>query len=95
MANRKSDRRYVALTTLGGGFYVSLMGEPGQDKDAVEERAMRLICGDQWDKAKDIQTDTELKNLQVLSVSAARRAFPKAMRHYDEAVAYGDKSEWR
>ena len=83
MANLK-NAQYVALTTHGpNGWYVVLLGEPGQSKAKVEELATRQICGNQWDKPKDIFADTEMKNLQAVSASAARRAFPKAMRSYD------------
>ena len=89
MANTK-NARYVALTTHGANWWVVLAGENGQSKAEVEELAMRKICGDEWDKAKSIETDTELKNLHVVSQSAARRAFPRALHQYEEAMAYGE-----
>ena len=89
MANTK-NAQYVALTTHGSGWWVVLVGEKGESKAIVEERALRDICGDQWDKAKDIVVDTECKNLQVVSMSAARRAFPRAMSHYDYDVEIGE-----
>jgi hypothetical protein len=90
MANSKSERQYVALTTQGSGYWVVVMGEPGETREAVEERASRQICGDQWDQAKDIYVDTQLKNLQIHSLSAAKRAFPKALRHYEESIEWGE-----
>lgn len=89
MANKASERRYVALTTRGSGWWVVLVGEAGETKEVVEERALRDICGDNWDKAKTIEQDTEMKNLQVVSMSAAKRAFPKAMSHYEYSVEVG------
>lgn len=90
MANKASERQYVALTTYGSGWWVVVAGEPGEAKAAVEERALRDICGDNWDQAKTIQQDTEMKNLQVVSMSAARRAFPRAMSHYDYSIEVGE-----
>lgn len=89
MANNSSTRRYVALTTHGSGWWVVVMGEPGESREQVEERALRDICGDNWDRAKTIEQDTEMKNLQVVSYSAAKRAFPKAMSHFDYAEKTG------
>jgi len=89
MANSKSERRYVALTTHGNGWWVVLAGEPGEDKASVEDRASRDICGMFWDKAKPIDVDTEMKNLQVVSYSAAKRAFPKAMWQFEYAAEVG------
>jgi hypothetical protein len=83
MANSTATRRYVALTTHGGGWWVVGAGEAGESREQVEERAQRDICGGNWDQAKTIEQDTELKNLQVVSYSAAKRAFPKAMSHYE------------
>jgi len=88
MANLK-NAQYVALTTHGSGWWVVFVGAVGQAKTEVEELASRKVCGDQWDKAKDIYVDTEMKNLQIMSMSAARLAFPKAMNHYDYAVEIG------
>lgn len=76
-----AQAQYVALTTINSqqsGWDVVLVGEPGESRKTVEERAMRAICGDQWDHAKDIYVDTELKNLQVASKSEAARRFPRA-----------------
>lgn len=89
MANNASERRYVALTTHGSGWWVVVMGDAGESKAAVEERALRDICGDNWDQAKTIEQDTEMKNLQVVSLSAAKRAFPKALSHYDYSLEVG------
>ena len=89
MANSKSERRYVALTTHGAGWWVVLAGEPGEDKASVEDRALRDICGSNWDKPKTIEQDTEMKRLQIVSYSAAKRAFPKAMWQYEYAAEVG------
>lgn len=88
MANLK-NARYVALTTRGSGWWVVVAGEAGESRETVEERASRDICGDNWDKAKTIEQDTDLKNLQVLSYSAAKRAFPQAISHYEYGVEVG------
>lgn len=85
MANSTATRRYVALVTHGGGWWVVIAGETGESREQVEARAQRDICGDNWDRAKTIEQDTELKNLQVVSYSAAKRAFPKAMSHFEYA----------
>ena len=89
MGNAASTRRYVALTTHGSGWWVVSCGEAGESKESVTERAERDICGEHWDHAKTIEQDTELKNLQVVSYSAAKRAFPKAMSHYEYGVEVG------
>ena len=87
MPNTK-NARYVALTTHGASWWVVLMGEAGQSKAEVKELASRKICGDEWDKAKSIEVDTEMQNLHVVSQSAARRAFPRALHQFEEAMAY-------
>jgi hypothetical protein len=90
MANT-TNAQYVALTTHGGGdWWVVYIGETGQSKAEVEELADRRICGENWNRAKTIEQDTEMTNLQVVSRSAARRAFPRAMHQYAEAMAYGE-----
>lgn len=81
--NAATTRRYVALTSHGGKWWVVVAGEPGMSREQVQERAMRDICGENWDKAKTIEQDTELKNLVIQSYSAAKRAFPKAIAHFE------------
>lgn len=89
MVNSKNDRVYVALTTTGGSWYVEAMGEPGESKEAVEAKAVEKIRSQHPDPARDIYTQTELKNLIVLSKSAAMRSFSKAMRWHQEGIEEG------
>ena len=91
MGNSKSERVYVALTTTGpGGWFVQTMGQPGETREQVEQKAKREICGAKWDtdEALDIFEDTMMKNLVTLSQSAAKRGFPRAMRFYDDRLEY-------
>lgn len=92
MGNSAGERVYVALTTTGGAWYVQAMGQPGETRQQVEHRAMKGIAGDKWDTLEplDIYQDTERKNLVVVSQSAARRGFPKAMRFYEDMLEYED-----
>lgn len=89
MANNSSTRRYVALTTQGQGWWVEVMGEPGQSQDDVRQAAMDKLLRDAGGSTTDIYYETWRKNLEVVSYSAAKRAFPAAMRHYDYAEEVG------
>lgn len=67
---------YVALTTLGRGYWVVLVGEPGQTSEEVREAAQADIL-----KHSPAATQ-ELTNLVIVSESAARRAFSNAWRYW-------------
>lgn len=66
---------YLALTTINfqqNGYKV--VGQ-GVSKEVVRRQAEDEIIGNQKNQAKDIYTDTELKNLIVVSKSYAKRKF--------------------
>ena len=92
MATKTTHRealRYYALSATGtNDWSVEAEGEPGEAKAAVEERAMRAICGSQWDQPKDIYVDTLVKNLLVISKSQAHRRFPTAMWAWDHRFGF-------
>jgi hypothetical protein len=73
--------QYVALTTKGGGHWVVLVGEKGESRDSVYQRARTHVSRS--------STDDEVNNLIVMSVSATRRAYPEAWRHYEYAKLAG------
>lgn len=78
---------YAAITTHnanGEGWNIVTLGYPGQSSDSVKYRAETLICGDQWDRAKNTYVDTELKNLRVLAQS---RLPESLLRAYYEDMA--------
>ena len=76
----------MALTTQGSGWWVVVMGDPGEARATVERRASDSLLASAGGDPTNIYNDTWQKNLQVLSYSAAMRAFPAAMRHWQ----YGD-----
>lgn len=88
-----TQAQYVALTTHGGGWWVELVGEPGEGRDGVEQRALREIAGDKWDTLEplDIYQDTERKNLVVVSKSKAERNFRRAWGEYQDRLLYGEE----
>ena len=88
MSNSSEGRQYVALTTEGSGWWVQLMGEPGEPQAEVERRALAQLLERVGGDVTDIYYDTWRKNLTVLSRSAARRAFPKAWRFYMDVDVY-------
>ena len=65
---------YVAITTTNpqNGWHEV---ETGTDKATVRDAAERKIAGNQWDKSKDIYTQTELTNLRVVSKTEAKRKY--------------------
>lgn len=75
---------YSAFTTTGSGYRFVCSGE---DKSQVRDEAERTICGDQWDQAKDIWVDTELKNLIVVPASTIRKQ--AELRHAVDAAILG------
>ena len=86
---KNATRRYVAISyteldawTMRPCYSIEYVGDAGESKDSVEEKAQRAICGDQWNNAKDIHTDTALKNLFVVTESAAKRSYSAAYNHY-------------
>lgn len=79
--------QFVAFTTQNAamsGWSVVYIGGSADTKPEVEAVATRIIVRGQEDQAKDIFVDTELKNLTVMTVPAARRRaeFRRALHCY-------------
>ncbi|GIW60720.1 MAG: hypothetical protein KatS3mg087_1786 [Patescibacteria group bacterium] len=55
---------YIAITSLGAGWYPLVIG---RNRDEVMEKAMEEI------KGYDLKSDTERKNLRVLSITQAQK----------------------
>lgn len=91
MANT-TNARYVALTTINGAanVFVQYIGE---DRETVERKALEGIYAAMGHPAESIYADTMRKNLFVLSYSAAKRAYPGALKAFyeyeDESVRRG------
>lgn len=66
---------YVAVTTTNAQQNGWREVITGSDKAEVQEKAERQICGNQYDGPKDIYTQTELRNLRVVSKTEAKRTF--------------------
>lgn len=94
---KKTARQYVAITHTSINPWnhkpeleIVLIGDAGESKESVEEQAQRKICGEEWGREKDIYVDTELKNLFIVSLGAAKRSYSRVLNaYYDswEAVA--------
>lgn len=68
-------RTYVAVTTTNAQTNGWHEVARGADKQAVQAAAEQKIAGHQWDQQKDIYTETELRNLHVVSKTNAKRTF--------------------
>lgn len=84
----REKRRYVALTTQGSGWWVVCVGEPGESREEIERRAIDQLQKDA-NGENGTYYDTWRKNLAVMTLSAVRRAFPQAWRHYEFAQQTG------
>lgn len=84
---------YVALTTTNykeNGYHVVA---EGSSKPALTEQAKNKICGVQKNTEKDISTETELKNLIVVSKTAAKRRYGIDIDSTDylESLSYAER----
>lgn len=78
-------KTYVAITTTNPQHGWKQVGT-GSDKNAVRDEAERSIAGAQWNKVKDIYTQTELTNLRVVSKTTAKRQYGVDI----DAIDYSD-----
>lgn len=67
--------KYVAITTTNAQQNGWHEVASGTNKAEVQAQAERQIAGNQWDKPKDIYTQTELANLTVVSATVAKRTY--------------------
>lgn len=86
MSVSRTRRRYVALTFDSEGYdrsvnwTVLVVGDAGDSAEYVRDRAGGII---RETATPDMWRATREKNLLVLSLSAAWRAYPRAMRAWE------------
>ena len=66
---------YIAITTTNAQQNGWHEVTSGPKKAEVHDKALRQIAGNQWDKQKDIYTQTKLANLIVVSATEAKRTY--------------------
>ena len=66
---------YVAVTSTNPQVEGWSIVCSGEDKKSVENNAERIICGNQWNRQKDIYTQTKLENLRVVTKTKAKRTY--------------------
>ena len=85
------NAQYVAIT-CSEKWLVRGISERGEDRAQFEARMRAEITRGVNPVSQDIYTKTQLGNLQVMSLSAAKRAYPRELRQYLEWQAYEEGS---
>lgn len=81
-------RQWVAMANGSAGFWIVSVGQPGQARKEVYDKALTLLHSQYNVGDTDAETAQRL-NLTTVTLAQVKRAFPIAWRHWEFQAAQG------